>query len=192
MLVDSNKARQRSGSFVLSLTLCALFTALLAVGAQLSIPLPLDMRLTLQMPLVLLCGVVLGSKRAAVSTSAYLLAGLTGLPVFTNFSGGIAYVIKPTFGFIVSFIPAAFVIGLICEKAKKTSPLICFAAVSAGFVLIYVIGVLYHFFALMFWMNAPKGFLTLFLGAGYTLTLPKDFAAAILVSLIGARIAKLK
>jgi len=175
---------------VRSFVLCALFTALIAVGAQVSIPLPLDMRLTLQMPLVLLCGIVLGSKKAAASTAAYLFAGLAGLPIFAGFSGGFSYAARPTFGFIAAFVPAAFVIGLICEKTEKTTPLVCFAAVSAGFVIIYTIGILYHFLAFTLWSNRPEGFLPLFLGTGYALLLPKDFAAAILVSLIGPRIKK--
>ena len=179
-----------SKNYTYSLTLCALFTALIAIGAQFSIPLPLDMRLTLQMPVVLLCGMVLGSKRAAVSTSVYLIAGLIGLPIFTNFSGGFGYITRPTFGFIIAFIPAAFIIGLICEKAKNANLLVYFIAVSAGFVIIYTFGILYHFLAFAFWMDAPKEFLTLFLGAGYALLIPKDFAAAVLVSFIGARMVK--
>ena len=175
---------------IISLTLCALFTALISIGAQFSLPLPLDMRLTLQMPVVLLCGIVLGAKRAVVSTAAYLISGLIGLPVFTNFSGGISYIARPTFGFIIAFIPAAFVISIICEKTKKTNLLACFTAVSIGFAIIYVVGIFYHFLALAFWLDTPKGFLTLFLGAGYALLIPKDFAAAVLVSLVGARIRK--
>jgi len=175
---------------VRSFVLCALFTALIVIGAQISIPLPLDMRLTLQMPVVLLSGIVLGSKKAAVSTAAYLVAGLMGLPVFANFSGGLAYAARPTFGFIVAFVPAAFVIGLICEKAGKTTSVVCFAAVITGFVIIYTIGLLYHFLAFALWLNNPEGFLPLFLGAGYALLIPKDFAAAVLVSLIGPKIKK--
>ena len=173
-----------------SFVLCALFTALIAVGAQVSIPLPLDMRLTLQMPLVLLCGIVLGSKKAAASTAVYLAAGLAGLPVFAGFSGGVAYAARPTFGFIVSFIPAAFIVGLLYEKFKKKNLPACFAAVITGLLIIYTIGILYHFLAFALWLNSPEGFLPLFLGAGYALLIPKDFAAAVLVSLIGPRIKK--
>ena len=173
-----------------TLTSCALFTALISIGAQISIPLPLDMRLTLQMSVVLLCGMALGSKRAAVSTTVYLIAGLLGLPVFTNFSGGLAYAARPTFGFIAAFVPAAFVIGLICEKAGKLTVPACMMAAAAGFVIIYAVGILYHCLAFALWLHAPQGFLPLFLGAGYALLIPKDFAAAVLVSLIGPKIKK--
>jgi len=173
-----------------SMALCALFTALIVVGAQVSIPLPLDMRLTLQMPIVLLCGMVLGSKKAAASAAAYLISGLAGLPVFAGFSGGLGYVARPTFGFIASFIPAAFIVGLIYEKAGKKNSPVCFAAVGAGFAVIYTIGILYHFIALTFWLNTPTRLWRLFLGAGYALLILKDFVAAVLVSLIGAKINK--
>ena len=63
-------------------------------------------------------------------------------------------------------------------------------AVFAGFATIYTIGVLYHFIALAFWLNTPTGLWRLFLGAGYVLLILKDFAAAILVSLIGTKINK--
>jgi len=179
-------------NYIYSLTSCALFTALIAIGAQFSIPLPLDMRLTLQMPFVFLCGIVLGSKRAVVSTSIYLISGIIGLPVFASFSGGPSCVVKPTFGFIIAFIPAVFVIGLIYEKAKHKNLLICFSAISAGLIIIYIIGILYHFIALTFWMNTPKNFISLFLGAGYALIIPKDLISAGFISIIITRITKYK
>jgi biotin transport system substrate-specific component len=142
------------------------------------------------MPAVLLCGMALGAKRAAVSTAVYLVAGLLGLPVFSNFSGGLAYAARPTFGFVVAFVPAAFVVGLLCERPGKPTVPVCMMAAAAGFAIIYAIGILYHYLAFALWLHAPQGFLPLFLGAGYALLIPKDFAAAVLVSLIGPRIKK--
>jgi len=173
-----------------ALALCALFTALMAVGAQISLPLPLEMRLTLQMPAVLLCGLALGPKKAAASAAAYLALGLAGLPVFANFSGGLAYALRPSFGFAAAFVPAAFVTGLISEKEKKAAVPVCMAAVGAGFAIVYAVGIAYHFLALALWMRAPQGFAALFLGAGYPLLLLKDLAAAALAALLGPKLKK--
>lgn len=67
------------------LTVCGLFSALIAVGAFIKIVIPVgadSMNFTLQWFFVLLAGLLLGSKRAFLSVSTYLLIGLMGIPVF--------------------------------------------------------------------------------------------------------------
>ena len=64
------------------LILCALFTALSAIGAFIRIPVPL-VPFTLQITFTTLAGLLLGSKKGAISVAVYVLMGLIGIPVFT-------------------------------------------------------------------------------------------------------------
>ncbi|KUK16848.1 biotin transporter BioY, partial [Thermococcus sibiricus] len=100
------------------ITYAALFAALTAVGAQIAIPLG-TVPITLQVLFVLLSGLILGAKLGFLSQIVYLFMGAIGLPVFANFSGGLAYIYGPTGGYLISFPLAAFLAGLVSEKRKR-------------------------------------------------------------------------
>ena len=90
---------------VQQLVLCATFTALIAIGAFIRIPVPL-IPFTLQLFFVTMAGFLLGPKTGTVSAGLYLGLGLVGLPIFAE-GGGPTYVLKPTFGYIIGFVLAA-------------------------------------------------------------------------------------
>lgn len=98
------------------LTLCALFCALTALGAFLTIPLPYG-QITLQWLFAVLTGFVLAPRAALFSQIAYLLLGLMGAPVFSGFSGGISAILSPTFGFVPGMV--------ICAPLHSHLPLCC-------------------------------------------------------------------
>ena len=89
----------------------ALFSALIIVGAYLKIPVG-PVPIVLANFFVLLAGVLLGPKWGAASVGLYLLLGVVGLPVFAG-GGGIAYLTGPTGGFLIGYLPAAFLAGVI-------------------------------------------------------------------------------
>lgn len=120
------------------LIICSLFAALTAVLAQISIPLPGGVPLTMQTLAISLAGVILGSKRGFTSILVYVLLGAIGLPVFANFSGGIDKIVGPTGGFILSFPLMALVIGLISEKTKNK--FLILLAMILGSIVNYTIG----------------------------------------------------
>ncbi|MGN0265837.1 MAG: biotin transporter BioY [Oliverpabstia sp.] len=100
---------------------CSLFTALIAVGAFIKIPIPV-VPFTLQFLFTTLAGLLLGSRKGTISVVAYMLLGLAGLPIFSE-GGGIWYIFKPSFGYIIGFCLGTFVTGLIAERMKeKTIP----------------------------------------------------------------------
>ena len=66
-----------------NLMYCSLFTALIAVGAFIKIPIPV-VPFTLQFLFTTLAGLLLGSKMGAVSVIAYMVLGLVGLPIFSE------------------------------------------------------------------------------------------------------------
>ncbi|MDR1651073.1 MAG: biotin transporter BioY [Synergistaceae bacterium] len=96
-----------------------LFTALIAVMAQISIPMPLGVPMTMQTFAISLAGVMLGAKKGALSALAYALMGAVGAPVFAGFRGGLGIVLGPTGGFIISFPLMAWIIGFGSEKDGK-------------------------------------------------------------------------
>lgn len=87
----------------------AFFVILIAICAQLTIPTPI-IPFTLQVFAVALAGLCLNKKQIIFTLSVYILVGLMGLPVFSNGQAGIAMILKPSFGFIVGFIPMALLI----------------------------------------------------------------------------------
>lgn len=80
-----------------------LFAAVLAVLSQLAIPMPSAVPMTLQTFGVALCAYVLGWKLGTLSYLVYFLLGLAGVPVFSNFTGGIGKLFGPTGGFLIGF-----------------------------------------------------------------------------------------
>ena len=125
------------------LILWALFTALSAIGAFIRNPVPL-VPFTLQITFTTLAGLLLGSKKGAISVAVYVLMGLIGIPEFTQ-GGGFSYVLKPSFGFLVAFIIGAFVTGLIIEMNQIPSFLRILGASFAGMAFVYVLGAIYFY-----------------------------------------------
>ena len=97
----------------------ALFAAIIGILAQVTIPLPL-VPITGQTLAVGLAATILGSRYGTLSVILYGLIGAIGIPVFSAMSGGIGVIVGPTGGFIVGFIPAAFLTGLYLEKTSFT------------------------------------------------------------------------
>ncbi len=134
------------------MVLCALFAALMVIGAQVSISLPNGVPFTLQILFALLAGGILGSKLGAISIILYTVMGFVGLPVFAEGANGAAILAKPTFGYIIGFIVAAYAVGFIVERSsqlavgKKT--VVYFVATLVGLALCYLIGVPYLYFFL--------------------------------------------
>lgn len=127
-------------------TMSGLFAALIAVGAfiQVKIPLPLyEMHFTLQWFFVICSALLLGVKGATLSVGVYLFIGLIGVPVFAA-GGGIAYVLRPGFGFLLGFFVSAFVMGIIMSKANGKFMYMLLTSL-AGMVIYYTVGAIYFY-----------------------------------------------
>ena len=101
------------------LVVTALFAAMIAILAQMTIPLPL-VPITGQTLAIGLAATILGSRYGTISSLLYILIGAIGIPVFAQMSGGLGVVFGPTGGFLVGFIPTTFVIGYYLEKIGFT------------------------------------------------------------------------
>lgn len=113
--------------------------ALTALAAQVSVPLPFTpVPLTLQTFAVLLVGAALGTARGVLSLLVYLAVGVAGAPVFshgTSGSGG------ASFGYVVGFVLAAALVGLLAERGATRGPLRTAAVMVLGNIAIYAVGV---------------------------------------------------
>ena len=142
------------------LALVTLFAALTALGAQVAIPLPFTpVPVTLQVLFPLLAGLLLGSKRGALSQVEYVAAGLAGLPVFAKGGSGPAYFLGPTGGYLLGFIVAAFVVGELAVKMRasiKGFDTLCFSTQGAIF-LASLGGVAAIYFCGVLWLAAWLG-----------------------------------
>lgn len=129
----------RSGAKVNLLVDAALivgFAALTGLSANVSVYLNPAVPITGQTFAVLMAGAVLGSKRGAASMVVYLGTGIAGVPVFAP-SGAIAHASR---GYLIGFVVAAFVVGLVVERGWGRNPFKLAAAMLVGEVAIYAFG----------------------------------------------------
>ena len=133
------------------MALCGLFAALMAICSLISIPLgftPVPVNLaTLG---VFLAGGLLGKKYGTISIAVYVLLGAVGVPVFAGFRGGLSVLVGPTGGYIIGYIAAAFLVGLLTEllvpKAGRSAVreiLACIIAMIIGLFACYLLGTLW-------------------------------------------------
>lgn len=131
------------------MALCALFAAILAISAWITVPV-LEIAFTMQTFAVFLTLGLLGGKRGTVTIAVYLLLGAVGAPVFSGFRGGVGALLGVTGGYLAGFLFSALVYWLITaclgEKAwvralgMVIGLLVCYAFGSAWFLIVYVRG----------------------------------------------------
>ena len=113
----------------------ALFAIATAVGARLSVPLPVTpVPVSLQTLFVLLSGAMLGPALGATAQLAYLGAGIAGLPVFVG-GAGLAYLMGPTGGYLIAFPVAAFLAGIVTDRVPRRG----LASGAALFALLFLV-----------------------------------------------------
>ena len=133
-LVPAVRARN-----VVLVALGVLFTALLA---QVSVPVPgSPVPITGQTLAVVLTAAALGPVRGVAVQVFYILAALVGLPFYSEASGGFDVVFGATGGYVVGFIPAAFLIGLAAKHGADRNPLKAVPLFIAGQAVIFAVGV---------------------------------------------------
>lgn len=124
------------------IVITALMAALIAVCSFIAIPVG-AVPVTLQTFAVFVCAGILGKNRGAVSILVYILLGIAGIPVFSGFQSGLSVLTGPAGGYIIGFIPAVFVSGLIMQKTDRKIPF-TFASFLAGLLICYICGMLWY------------------------------------------------
>ena len=159
---------------------CAIFVAIMVASAFVSIPFPL-VPLTFQTVVSVLAGLLLGWKKGAASMAVYCVAGLIGIPVFTQ-GGGIFYVLKPSFGFIIGFIFSAAVAGLVAGKPNLKFWRYAVGALAA-FLVDYLVGIPYSV-AVGVSLNYSVGYIVVYWGLIF---IPNDAVFSLLAAGIAWR-----
>ena len=125
---------------VTSIVFTSLFTALIAAGAFLVIPVGV-VPITLQTMFVILAGLLGGMRIGTSAAVLYLLLGTLGLPIFSGGTGGIGHLLGPTGGYLVAWVPAAFIAGFFSDRTSMPKlPRFILGSIAATLV-IYLLGV---------------------------------------------------
>lgn len=128
--------------------LAVLGSLLVAAAAQVNVPM-LPVPMTLQSLAVLMIGAAYGARLGAATLALYALEGAIGLPVFAGFKSG---VMLASFGYVLGFIAAAYVVGFLAERGWDRSIPKMFAAMLLGAAVLYVPGLIW----LSAWIGVDK------------------------------------
>ncbi len=168
-----------------NLVFCAMFTTLTAVGAFIKVPVPV-VPFTLQFLFTMMAGLLMGGRAGAVSVGVYMALGLAGLPIFAE-GGGIWYLLKPSFGYIIGFCIAGYVTGKMAENMQKLTVKGLLAANFTGLFIVYGVGMVYYYVICNYVINTPIGLWPLFLYC-FILAVPGDICLCILAAYLTMRI----
>lgn len=128
---------------VKDMTKTALLAAVICVLSPLAIPLAGQVPISLATLAVMLAGVVLKEKYGTLAVLIYIILGMIGVPVFANYSAGASIVFGMTGGYIIGYLPLAYITGLAAKKAAQAEhysiPTLALGALLGTFVL-YVLG----------------------------------------------------
>ncbi len=128
---------QRTTARDLILVLLASF--IICLSGYISIPLWFTpVPIVAQNATILLTAALLGSRRGAAATFAFLAQGAMGLPVFAGGTAGFAQFFGPTGGYLIGYLVAAFVVGYIAERRRTIASAI--GALAVGNFIVYAFG----------------------------------------------------
>ena len=168
------------------LALCGLFCALLTISAKIQIPTPL-VPFTLLSACFLLCIFILPNFSSFFTISAYIFAGLIGLPLFAS-GGGISYLLNPSFGYLLGFLIASLIKCLFFKNKLTDYKRILLLSLTSLFI-VHLIGNLYVYVILTTHLNVKITLLQSFISNGL-LFIPIDLAWALFCPVIINRINK--
>lgn len=183
--VPAAKEHTKSGMKVQEMVYCGIFITLIAAGAFIKIPVPV-VPFTLQFLFTMLAGLLLGGRLGALCVAVYMLLGLAGLPVFAE-GGGLWYLIKPSFGYIIGFCIGAYVTGTMVENMHKPTIPKYLLANFTGLLIVYGMGMIYYYLICNFVINTPIGIWPLFLYC-FILAVPGDICLCILAAFLARRL----
>lgn len=167
------------------MVICAVFSALIAAGAFIKIPIPIVPN-TLQFLFTNLAGLILGRRLGSISVGVYIALGLIGLPIFAN-GGGIGYIFQPTFGYIIGFCLGAWTAGFIVDRRKEPGIKTYLVAGFANMAVVYALGMVYFYLITNYYVGSSFGLRELVIYC-FAMTAPGDVVICIISAIIAKRI----
>jgi len=162
-----------------------LVAAMISISAFIRIPNPY-LPFTLQAMVVFLIPIVFGARISFYGVLIYLVLGLIGLPIFAS-GGGLSYVLKPSFGFLIGYLFAVIPAGLI---VKKIHGMVGYFLSGLSTLIIYnIFGLIYFYFSINYIQSKDMEFITAFKVAILPFILP-DMIKIVLAVLLAPAILK--
>lgn len=137
--------KNKKGIHSLDLAYIGLFIALMAICSWISVPMVVPF--TMQTFAVFAAVLMLGTKRAFITVLTYILLGLLGVPVYSNFGAGAGVLFGNAGGYIIGFLFLVPVTGLLIDKFGKKlwlktvamlfGLLVCYGFGTLWFIYIY-------------------------------------------------------
>ena len=189
---EAQKAREyhdKRRRYILGIATSGIFIALMIVSAFISIPITPSVAFTLQCLVTNTCCLLLGKKWGACSVVLYVVLGLLGLPIFSAGGGGFAYVLKPSFGFLIGMAVGGFFAAWFREKTGKTNFTTYLFASLIDMVIWDIIGVAYGAGIMYGYMRVTTGVWD-FLMMMLIPFIPIDIAKCVISALLCPRLSK--
>lgn len=128
------------------LVLTAVMTALICVLAPLAVPIG-PVPISLATFVIFIAVYVLGGRYGTLAVFLYLLLGLAGLPVFSGYAGGLAKLTGPTGGYLIGYLPMAFITGLFTDRFAN-KPWLTVPGMALGTAVLYIFGTAWFVFSM--------------------------------------------
>lgn len=140
-------SRERKGNKVTTyqLTMMGLMTALLCILGPISIPLPGGVPISLTNLVIYLMVYLLGGRNGTICVGLYLMIGIIGLPVFSEYGEGIGKILGPTGGYLVAFLFMPIICGIFLKIGKRNIWMYLLGMILAALVT-YTFGSLWFMF----------------------------------------------
>ena len=142
--IDILQSERTISSKATNIIVILLASWLIGVSAQSSIVLPFSpVPITGQTIIILLIGVLLGKARGTAAVGLYILQGAAGLPVFAGGKSGLLTLVGPTGGYLVGFLVAVYVVGILSELRHNNSVIYTVLSLIIGNIIIYAFGLIW-------------------------------------------------
>lgn len=169
-----------------SLVLTGVSAAVLTVISQISIPMPTGVPVTIQLFGIALVGTILGWKLGCMATLVYILLGCVGLPVFSNFRGGLQCLTGMTGGYILAWPAMAMLAGIRIKHPNHLVSLLCSMLLSViGLMIVEMVG------AFQWSLLTSEMSFGAIVAYSFIAFIPKDIILTVLAVLTGSKIRKL-
>lgn len=131
--------KSQTAKLISNIVIVVLGTALITLAAKINVP-TWPVPVTLQSFAIAALAAAFGARIGVATVALYLLEGAAGLPVFAGATAGIPYLLGPTGGFLLGFLPMAFIIGWAADRGASGKPAALFGAMLVADAVLFVLG----------------------------------------------------